>query len=191
MGDIMKTILCLGCAMAMVGLLAGSALAEEMTFHTQFTIDKDQTHLCSFGLREGALPEFDGFDVPAPPALPDATEDGYLVMADPPPFVPNRWYKDFRPVSNLTLDRLEFFPMHLSTTRLGEQGYISISPGTFLGLPYEMWLIGPGFHEEIEVPGTVTFTITSTQMVFTWELHLDDDIAVENDTWDGIKSLYR
>jgi len=187
----MRIILSIALVLASVCLLTGTASTEEMTFHTNFAIDKDQTHVCSFGLREGALPAFDDFDVPAPPASPDLTQDGFLVMVDPPAFVPNRWYKDFRPVSNLTLDRLEYFPMHLETSRLGEQAYISITPGTFLGLPFEMWIIGPGIHEQIDVPGTVTFTITSTQMAFTWELHLDDDIAVESDTWDGIKSLYR
>ncbi len=168
------------------------ALAGEMTFHTIFHVDKDQTYNCTFGLREDATPGYDNLDVPAPPAAPDEDLDGYLAMIDPPVFLPNRWYKDYRPVSNLTLDRIEFFPFNLFSSHVGEAGSISIATGAFNSLPYEMWIIGPdGLYEQVDVPSTVHFTITSPQMAFTWELRLDDDIPTESSSWADVKSLYR
>lgn len=168
------------------------AIAGEMTFFSVFHVDKDQTYDCTFGLRDDAIPGFDGLDQPAPPAAPDEDLEGYLVMIDPPTYMPNRWYKDFRPVSNLTMDRVEYFPTHFISSHLGEMGSISIATGSFNSLPYEIWVQGPdGLHEQVDVPGTVNFTITSTHMVFLWELYLEDQVAVTEETWSKIKSLYR
>ncbi len=167
-------------------------MAGEMTFFTIFHLDKDQTYNCTFGLREDAIPGYDGFDQPAPPAAPDEDLDGFLVMIEPPEFLPNRWYKDFRPVSNLIMDRIEYFPFHLVSSHYGETASISIATGAFNGLPYEMWILGPdGLHEQVDVPGTVDFTVTSGHMVFFWELRLDDQIATSEKTWADVKSLYR
>lgn len=173
-------------------LSPGAALAGEMTFFTIFHVDKDQTYECTFGLREDAIPGFDGLDQPAPPAAPDEDLDGYLAMIDPPIHLPNRWYKDFRPVSNLTMDRIEYFPFHLVSSHIGEMGSISVATGSFNSMPYKMWIQGPGgLYEEIIVPGTVNFTITSTHMSFFWELRLDDQVANSGETLGGIKTLYR
>ncbi len=167
-------------------------LAGEMAFITVFHVDKDQTYNCTFGLREDALPGYDILDLPAPPAAPSEDLDGYLAMVQPPAFVPNRWYKDFRPISNLMIDRVEYFPFHLESSHIGETAYIFIATGAFNGLPYEMWVQGPdGLYEEVNVPGTVSFTITSSHMTFFWQLHLDDEIATSDRTWSGVKSLYR
>ncbi len=173
-------------------LASSSAVAGEMSFFTIFHLDKDQTHNCTFGLRDDSVPGFDGLDQPAPPAAPEEDLDGYLAMIDPPSYMPNRWYKDFRPVSNLTLDRIEYFPFILDSSHIGEVASISIATGAFNALPYKMWIMGPGgLYEEVEVPSSIQFTITSTQMIFYWELRLDDQIATAEKTWAGIKSLYR
>lgn len=177
----------------LMSILASSvALAGEMTFFTIFHVDKDQTHNCTFGLREDAFPGFDGLDQPAPPASPDEDLDGYLAMIDPPSYLPNRWYKDFRPVSNLTMDRIEYFPFNLDSSHMGETASISVATGSFNALPYKMWIMGPdGLYEEVEVPSSINFTITSPHMIFFWELRLDDQVATSEKTWAGIKSLYR
>ncbi len=173
-------------------LIPGLVMADELTFFTIFHVDKDQTYNCTFGLREDAIPGYDVFDQPAPPAAPDEDLDGFLFMIDPPEFLPTRWYTDFRPTSNRMLDRIEYFPFHLVSSHVGELASISIATGAFNGLPYKLWVQGPdGLNEEVEVPGTVNFTITSTHMNFFWELRLDDQIATADKTWDEIKSLYR
>ncbi len=176
----------------LVIIVPGAALAEEMTFFTIFHVDKDQTYNCTFGLREDAIPGFDGLDQPAPPAAPDEDLDGFLAMVDPPAHLPNRWYRDFRPVDNLILDRIEYFPFNLNSTHVGEIASISVATGAFNSLPYEMWIHGPGgFYEEIPVPGSINFIITSTHMNFFWELRLDDQVPNTEETLAGIKALYR
>jgi len=176
----------------LTAFLPASVFAGEMTFFTIFHVDKDQTYNCTFGLRDDAIPGYDPLDLPAPPAPPEEDLDGYLTMIEPPPYLPNRWYKDFRPVSNLTLDRVEYYPFHLVSSHIGELASISIATGAFNALPYEMWVQGPnGLYEEVPVPGSINFTITSSHMFFYWELRLDDQVATSEKTWAGVKSLYR
>jgi len=175
-----------------IHFMSGAAWAGEMTFFTVFHFDKDQTHDCTFGLRDDAIPGFDEFDQPAPPASPDEDLEGYLAMINPPEYLPNRWYKDFRPVSDLTLDRIEYFPVHFVSTHLGEIASLSVATGAFNGLPYEMWVQGPdGLNEQVSVPGTINFTVTSTHMTFFWELRLDDQVPNSEETLAEIKCLYR
>ena len=152
-------------------LIPGAVLAGEMTFFTIFHVDKDQTYNCTFGLRDDAIPGFDSLDQPAPPAAPEEDLDGYLAMINPPEYLPNRWYRDFRPVDNLLMDRIEYFPFHLVSSHVGEMGSISVATGAFNGLPYKMWVQGPdGLNEEVTVPSTVNFTITSTTAATTTDI---------------------
>lgn len=193
LGGIMKNrSLTIVALFLLLSLAPGLLQAEEMTFETIFHLDKDQTYNCSFGLRQGSSDGLDGFDLVAPPAAPDEDLDGFLSMVNPPPGMPNRWYRDFRPVENLTLDRVEYFSFHLASTHLGEQASISIATGAFNSLPYEMWIFGPnGLYQQVDVPYTINFMVTSSMMDFIWELRLDDGVPVTDSTWSGIKSLFR
>ncbi len=75
---------------------------------------------------------------------------------------------------------------------MATEGSISVATGAFKSLPYEMWLLGPdGLYQQVDVPSSIHFTITSTHMVFTWELRLDDDIPTSPSSWADVKSLYR
>lgn len=163
---------------------------QELTFVLDISVDGVPTTPQAFGLRDDALPGFDYHDIPAPPPVPGAPFETYLAMFDPPNSLPNQWLQDYRPVVGLTLDRIELWQMGITATDGGICTIAITEPQPGL-TPYELNFFGPGANfEKIIVPGSISFPVSSTLLVFFWELRLTDEVDVVNTSWGGVKSLY-
>ncbi len=169
---------------------AGVGLGQELTFNYEVSLDGVTSATHVFGLRDDALAGLDHHDIPAPPPVPDTPFETYLAMFDPPANLPNQWLQDFRPVGNLTSDRIELWQMGLSTATGGLCTITIREPQPGLA-PYELNFFGSGANfEKIVVPGSISFPVSSSFLVFFWELRLADEVDVVNTSWGGIKSLY-
>jgi hypothetical protein len=167
-------------------------LGQELNFRYEVAMDGWSSTPHVFGLHEAAQPGLDDQDIPAPPAAPEAPFHSYLVMFDPPGTLPNQWLHDYRPTGSLATDRVEIWQMELTTLAVGDICTISIEE-TQPGLaPYELHFFGPGADfVDLPVPGSFTFQVTAAHLVFFWELHLADEVAVLDRSWGGVKSLFR
>ncbi len=184
----------------MAGLILGMILtlsaltgqAQELTFSFQVTLNGVTSDTRQFGLKEGSLQGLDIYDVPEPPAAPDAAFVTYLAMFDPPASLPNRWRRDFRPASSLMGDYIELWQMDFQSDAIGSEATITIDTVGAVPVPYELYFFGPDvYYEPIEVPDSVTFPVTATNLVFFWELRLADEVENISATWGGVKNLYR
>ena len=171
--------------------IVGVGLGQEITFNYDVSLDGATSGAYAFGLRDDALQGLDHYDIPAPPPAPDAPFATYLAMFEPPADLPNKWLHDFRPVGNLINDRVELWEMDLTTDAGGGLCTITITEPQPGQTPYELNFFGPEVNfEKIVVPGSISFPISSSFLVFFWELRLADEVDVANTSWGGIKSLY-
>jgi hypothetical protein len=172
--------------------ITGDGTAQELMFVYQATSDGSSAAPNRFGLRDDALEGLDQYDLPQPPPVPDNAFNTYLSMLTPPAVFPNRWLDDVRPSLNLTLDRIELWQMMIVGGATGSPCTITITEEAASPVPYELYLIGSGLADErVPVPGSLTFNLSSPSMLLLWELHLDDQVAVESATWGGVQALYR
>lgn len=170
---------------------SGVGMGQELTFQFEVTLGDVTSATHVFGLRDDALGGLDHNDVPAPPPVPDAPFSAYLSMFEPPAELPNQWLHDFRPVGNLINDRVEMWQMNLATDVTGELCTISIAEAQPGQVPYKLNFFGPGADfQEITLPGSISFPVSSPFLVFFWELRLSDEVDVVNASWGGVKSLY-
>lgn len=182
------------------GLILGTILAlsplpgqaQDLTFSFQVTLNGETSDAHQFGLREDALQGLDQYDVPEPPAAPDAGFVSYLAMFNAPLSLPNRWRRDFRPTVSLLADRIELWQFDFQSAAIGSEATITIDTLGPVLVPYELYFFGPGvYYEPVETPDSFTFPITADKLVFFWELRLTDAVNAVPTTWGGIKSLYR
>jgi hypothetical protein len=170
----------------------GVGLGQEISFSFEVSLDGVTSTTHMFGLHTDAQPGLDDHDIPSPPAAPDSPFHSYLVMSDPPATLPNQWLHDLRPIADLANDRIEIWQMELATLAVGDTCTITIvenQPGL---APYELNFFGPGAHfEDLVVPGSFSFPVTASNLVFFWELRLADEVDVLERSWGGVKSLYR
>lgn len=168
------------------------AQAQSLTFSFQVSLNGETSDDLQFGLREDAMQGIDNYDVPEPPAAPNASFVSYLAMFNAPTSLPNRWRHDFRPTVSLLADRIELWQFDFQTAAIGSEVTITIDTVGAVPVPYELYFFGPGvYYEPIEVPDTITFPVLSDKLVFFWELRLADEVTTTATTWGGIKSLYR
>ena len=94
-------------------------------------------------------------------------------------------------MGNLIDDRVEMWQMDLAAGVTGELCTISIEETTLGLAPYKLNFFGPGADfQEITLPGSFSFPVSSPFLVFFWELRLSDEVDVVNASWGGVKSLY-
>ncbi|MBK7048897.1 MAG: hypothetical protein IPH48_20830 [bacterium] len=168
-----------------------SAAAQEFTFEFQLTIGGATSGWHTFGLREDALPGIDAWDLPEPPAPPGATFLSYLSMFDPPDGLPNRWLREFRPVSSVTLDRIELWQFVIAAPT-GSSCRLDVRARDPIGTYYDLYFFGPGTNRtQLLVPASVMFPIDAPWMIQFFELRLDSSVATGNSTWGGVKGLFR
>ena len=196
----MKTAPTFGKSGLVAGLLLGTILAlaplagqaQDLTFSFRVTLNGETSDTHQFGLREDALQGLDNYDVPEPPAAPEAGFVSYLAMFNAPTSLPNRWRHDFRPTVSLLADRVELWQFDFQSSAIGSEATITIDTVGSVSVPYELYFFGPGvYYEPVDTPDSITFPITSDKLVFFWELRLGDVVSAEQTTWGGIKSLYR
>jgi len=196
----MNTASSIGKTSVIVGMILGTIFtlaprvghAQELTFSFTVTLNGQTSDVRKFGLRADALQGFDEYDVPEPPAEPDAAFDSYLAMFNPPSSLPNRWRHDFRPTVNLLADRIELWQFDFQSDAIGSVATIAIETVGSVPVPYELYFFGPGvYYEPIEAPAVITFPVTANKLVFFWELRLADAVRVVPTTWGGFKNLYR
>lgn len=170
----------------------GVGLGQELSFHFEVELGGAHSAVHAFGLRPDALTGLDEFDIPTPPAVPDAPFTVHLAMSEPPAGLPNQWLEDYRPTVNLINDRVELWEMDLTAAAVGGTCSVSITEAQPAQTPYKLNFFGPGADfQEISVPGTIDFPISSPNLVYFWELRLSDEVDVVNASWGGVKSLYR
>lgn len=166
-------------------------MSQELSFSFEVTVDGVSSTMHMFGLHVDAQSGLDDLDVPAPPAAPGSPFHSYLVMFNPPAALPNQWLHDLRPVGDLANDRVEIWQLGLANLAPGDICTITVvenQPGL---APYELNFFGPGVNiVDMVLPGSFSIPVTSTNLVYFWELNLADEVVVLERSWGGVKSLF-
>lgn len=171
---------------------ATAARAQLHTFGYRVTINGSTSDWHTFGLRLGALPGLDAFDLPQPPPPPGFPLQTYFVMLEPPTGLPNRWLSDFRPAGESSNGGVELWQFVIESPDAGAACRLELQDLAPVSSAYDLYLIGAnGASETLTLPAVVDFSVDSTTMTRFLELHYGSPIPVEHGSWGAVKALYR
>jgi hypothetical protein len=173
-------------------LLSGQAEAQDLVLQAQIDAIDGPVPPLQFGVRAGALPGLDDFDLPAPPVSPGGEFAAYLAMLEPPAGFPNAWIHDFRALERFRQARFEIWEMTWENLLWSDFVIVSLSALSEPDFPYQVLLHGPdGFSLEMSVPGIAVVPVQYANMDLIWEVILDDPVTTRNQSLGGVKTLYR
>lgn len=145
-----------------------------------------------FGVSDAALPGLDAYDLPAPPATPDAVWDAYMLMTEAPAAMPNRWLRDIRALADLTRKRVDIWTAVVLVPPEGMAVEVALERSGQSQIPYTLKLMIPMAADiDIEVPWRTELYLPGGLQLMYWVLEQNDQVSVESTSWGGIKSLYR
>ena len=171
---------------------AARAQALELGFEFRATINGSTTPWHTFGLRTGAQPGFDSFDLPEPPPPPGFPFQIYLAMFEPLPGLPNRWLSEFRPAAAGTGEEVELWQIIIESPAQGANCRLEVRNLTYVATSYDLFLIGQdGSIRGLSPPAVVDFPVSGAAMTCFFELRVGEAVAVERETWGDVKALFR
>ncbi len=168
------------------------AAAQLHTFGYRVTINGSASDWHTFGVRPGALPGIDDFDLPQPPPPPGILFQTYFVMLEPLTGLPNRWLDDFRPAGESSSGGVELWQFVIESPDAGATCRLELQDLAPVSSAFDLYLIGAnGAPEALALPAVVDFAVDGAVMNRFLELRYGNPIPVEHDTWGGVKALYR
>lgn len=179
-------------AICLVTAVTSRATDSEMAFSFRVTANGLQTAWHTFGLRDGALPGLDAFDLPEPPAVPGCTLTSYLAMPEPASSLPNRWLHDYRAAGERTGERVEIWLINIETTEPVAFCQLEMVAAEPIPAGYELHLFVPDAEPvAVQVPETLDIPVSGQATLLPCELRLGGSIRVETGAWGAVKALFR
>ena len=95
-------------------------------------------------------------------------------------------------MSVFVANRFELWEFTVETDQLGGSGSLNFEPVAQPGIPFRLWVQGPGnIYEQLTLPDAVSFAITESVVSFFFILEVDDQVSTQLKSWGGIKSLFQ
>lgn len=168
-----------------------TATAQTVLYSVAAAADELTAGLHHFGFRDDAATGVDTFDIPEPPAPPEAYLSLALIMTGPAPPVPNRWRADIRN-SQVFVDKVELWELHIETDRIGSTCTLDFDVEEGAQFNLKLQIIGLEANPiVVPVPGQVSFPLTKPFQVIWLELTSDEPIAATSRSWGHLKENYR
>ena len=183
-------LLALMCLLPLV--VTATARAQEFTFAYRVTINGSVSDWHTFGLRAGALPGVDAFDLPEPPPPPGFPFQTCFVMSEPPVGLPNRWLSEFRPTTGDNAGGVELWHVLIASPDGGANCRLEVRDLAPVSTSFDLYLIGgTGGSEALALPAVLDFAVDGASMTRFLELHFGNPIPVEPGSWGNVKALFR
>lgn len=182
----------LSLAGALACITATTSPAAETTCEFRVVIDGSATAWNRFGLRNGALPGVDAFDMPAPPPPPGFPFDAYLVMPGSPAGLPNRWFGEFRPTHDGSIEVVDLWEFAVASPEIGALCRIEVRPVSPVSYGDQLSLLPPtGGSCDMTMGGSFEFPLDAFPVSLWFELRTGSPVPVQQNTWGSVKTLFR